>query len=129
MAESKEYISLKEAARLSGYSSDYIGQLIRAGKLHGKQVYLNVAWVTTKEALEEYTSKDKKNAGIIPENLVAYFRQRTLTLESLSAMYSKLVWVAIAILILFVLFLFGVLSVSFDHRIEQKYMDKLQHDK
>lgn len=49
-----EYITLKEAGEISGYSPDYIGQLIRRGKLEGKQVYANVAWVTTKNALEGY---------------------------------------------------------------------------
>ena len=36
-----------------------MGQLIRKGKLAGKQIYLNVAWVTTEEALEEYLGKNK----------------------------------------------------------------------
>lgn len=39
----EKLISLKEAARISGYAPDYIGQLIRKGKIAGKQVYYNVA--------------------------------------------------------------------------------------
>ena len=64
--KSKDSITLKEASELSGYSQDYIGQLIRMGKLSGKQVYYNVAWVTTKEALDEYIDKarEKKSKGI-----------------------------------------------------------------
>jgi hypothetical protein len=42
-----KYITLKEAAKISGYASDYIGQLIRRGKLPGKQIYCTVAWMTT----------------------------------------------------------------------------------
>ena len=57
-----EYITLKEAGEISGYSPDYIGQLIRRGKLEGKQVYANVAWVTTKNALEGYL-RDKGKGG------------------------------------------------------------------
>lgn len=53
---------------MSGYTPDYLGQLIRKGKLPGKQIYLNVAWVTTEEALSEYLEKNKtggtKGAGI-----------------------------------------------------------------
>lgn len=56
------YISLKEASERFGYSQDYLGQLIRKGKLDGKLVYSHVAWVTTPEAVEQYItqSKDKK---------------------------------------------------------------------
>lgn len=63
MAESKKegtrYITLKEASKISGYTPDYLGQLIRKGKLQGKQIYLNIAWVTTEEALGEYLEKNK----------------------------------------------------------------------
>lgn len=126
MAENKEYISLKEASRVSGYSPDYIGQLIRSGKLHGKQVYLNVAWMTTQDAIDAYVQKDMKKA-VIPSGLKGYFLHRLFSLEGMSALYSKMVWAAIGVLLLFVLFLFAVLSVTFDHRIDQKYIDKLQH--
>ncbi len=56
MPNEEKLISLKEAAAISGYSSDYIGQLIRGGKIFGKQVYYNVAWMTTKEAVMSYKS-------------------------------------------------------------------------
>lgn len=50
-------ITLKEAAKISGYAPDYIGQLIRAGKIPGKQVYCNIAWMTTAEAVIAYKNK------------------------------------------------------------------------
>jgi len=53
-------ISLKEAAKISGYSSDYIGQLIRSGKISGKQVYSNIAWMTTAEAVLSYKRRNEK---------------------------------------------------------------------
>ena len=56
-----QLISLKEAAKLSGYTPDYIGQLIRAGKIPGKQVYCNIAWMTTAEAVMEYKNKGQQN--------------------------------------------------------------------
>lgn len=60
-----KYISLREASQISGYAPDYIGQLIRSGKLSGKQVYSNVAWVTTEAALRDYLKKQPraKSAG------------------------------------------------------------------
>ncbi len=60
-AGEEKYITLKEAAKLSGYAPDYLGQLIRKGKLRGKQIYLNVAWVTTEEALRDYMAKNDIN--------------------------------------------------------------------
>jgi hypothetical protein len=54
------YITLKEAGERFGYSQDYLGQLIRKGKLEGKLVYSHVAWVTTPEAVEEYLAGNKK---------------------------------------------------------------------
>ena len=53
-AREKGYITLKEAAEIAGYTPDYVGQLIRAGKLKGEQVYSSVAWVTTEEELNTY---------------------------------------------------------------------------
>ncbi len=67
MGKSKEnpskYITLKEASKMTGYSPDYLGQLIRKGKLAGKQVYLNVAWMTTEDAIREYLEKNKGGGG------------------------------------------------------------------
>lgn len=57
--EEKNLISLKEAAKISGYSADYIGQLIRAGKIPGRQVYSNIAWMTTAKAVMDYKDKGK----------------------------------------------------------------------
>ena len=54
-------ISLREAADISGYSADYVGQLIRSGKIPGKQVYSNVQWMTTAEAVFEYKNKGKSS--------------------------------------------------------------------
>ena len=51
-------ITLKEASERFGYSPDYIGQLIRKGKIPGKQVYAAVAWMITPEALKAYLETD-----------------------------------------------------------------------
>lgn len=125
MAENKEYITLKEAAKISGYAPDYIGQLIRSGKLHGKQVFLNVAWMTTREAIEQYALKEGKEANAsFPFGLA---EKPLVSLEFLSSIYSKIAWVGIGLSVAFLLFLFAILSVTLDHKIEQKYIDKMQH--
>ncbi len=61
--DDNKLITLKEASQLSGYSADYIGQLIRAGKIPGKQVYCNIAWMTTAEAVMEYKNKGQEDNG------------------------------------------------------------------
>ncbi len=58
--DSKNHITLKQAAEISGYSSDYIGQLIRQGKIAGKQVYYNTAWVTTEDEVRKYLTNKAK---------------------------------------------------------------------
>lgn len=72
-----KFISLKEAAKISGYSSDYIGQLIRSGKILGKQVYYNIAWMTTAKAVLEYKQKEKhKKAGETVKDRSSSFLRR-----------------------------------------------------
>jgi len=61
MMDENKLISLKEAAKISGYSSDYIGQLIRSGKIPGKQVYTNISWMTTAHAIIEYKNNSERN--------------------------------------------------------------------
>jgi hypothetical protein len=124
MATEKELISLKEAAKLSGYSADYVGQLIRAGKISGKQVFSSVAWMTTEEAVVEYVQKEKK--GVTPEEKSVWesIRDRILTPEFLVSMYSGVSWVVIVLLGLFILGMYTVFVVSVDHRITQTYQQK-----
>ena len=65
-AQKQGYLTLKEAAKLAGYSSDYIGQLIRAGKIRGEQVYSGVAWMTTKDEIQAYL--DDKSRSVSTKN-------------------------------------------------------------
>lgn len=69
-------IPLKEASKITGYSADYIGQLIRNGKISGKQVYSNVAWMTTVKAVREYKKKgSNKTADTISDRLTSKKRK------------------------------------------------------
>ena len=56
-AKKQKFISLKEAAKLTGYAPDYIGSLIRKGKLTGKKVYSGVSWMTAEEDIKKYQEK------------------------------------------------------------------------
>lgn len=50
--EGKEYISARRAGKEHGYTSDYIGQLIRKGSLEGKKV--GRAWYVSVDSLSAY---------------------------------------------------------------------------
>jgi len=50
----KKYLSLKEASEISGYASDYIGYLVRQGKIPGRKFYRGASWVTTRNSVKEY---------------------------------------------------------------------------
>ena len=86
MTDEKNLISLKDASRISGYSSDYIGQLIRAGKIPGKQVYTNVSWMTTAQAVEDYKNNSERNKNKKEEfGFKSYFKnQKQLVLMELN---------------------------------------------
>lgn len=121
--ENPNLISLKEAAEMSGYSSDYIGQLIRSGKLPGQQVFANVAWMTTREAVLEYTQKGRKTSGPTSGSVL----ERIFSIERLVAIFGVFTKAVIGLMAVFLLFLGYVLSVSIDHHIEKQYQEKLDH--
>lgn len=52
-----KYVSLTEASRVSNYTSDYLGSLIRKKKLGGKKIGRD--WFTTMESLGAYLSFKK----------------------------------------------------------------------
>jgi hypothetical protein len=55
--DGKTYLTASEAARLTGYTNDYIGQLCRAGKVEGKIV--GRTRYVCRESLETYDEKSK----------------------------------------------------------------------
>lgn len=118
IAKKSEYISLREAAEISGYSPDYVGQLIRSGKLPGKQVFSNVAWVTTEEAVRAYMGKKRGSKSAVADVPVTYERLQSM-MES-----PKLVKVLsislIAVCAAFMLLLFYVFSTAIDQRLNKQ---------
>ena len=55
MAIFKDYISLKDAASISGYHSDYIGALVRSGKIQGKKN--GNKWTVSESQVRNHFSK------------------------------------------------------------------------
>ena len=111
----EELISLREAAKISGYSPDYIGQLIRSGKIPGKQVFSNVAWMTTEDAVLTHMAKSGK-ANASQKTAKALLER--LSPELLTRAYLVASWCVVALVSAFILFLGYVFAVSVDHRIE-----------
>lgn len=104
----KNLISLKEAAQISGYSADYIGQLIRAGKIPGKQVYVNIAWMTTAEAVMSYKkgeAQDKKESGGVGSFLSTFKRKIGMELQIMGLFFQTFKSAKLIIIILILSFL------------------------
>jgi len=55
MESLKKIITLNQAAKLSGYTQDYLGYLIRKGEIKGKKV--GKSWFTTEEEVRNYIFK------------------------------------------------------------------------
>ena len=116
MLEEKNLINLKEAAQLSGYSADYVGQLIRSGKIPGKQVYCNIAWMTTAEAVLNYKNKAKN----VEDNKINT-RIRKIRLEynviklfftTFKSAFPILITLIISFIILSVFFIYSIFSYN-----------------
>lgn len=54
---SKNMISLNQAAKISGYTQDYLGYLVRQGEI--KAVRSGRNWFTTEEQIKEYIFRKK----------------------------------------------------------------------
>jgi len=134
-----KFITLKEASEISGYAPDYIGQLIRKGKLPGKQVYHAVAWMTTEEAVRGYLEKGRSVASSGEEShgasLPVFHRihqtyQRLLneirTEVGVLKMFRGLMYVFAVVLAGFLLLLFYVFSVSLDHKLQERAVEQIR---
>lgn len=126
MAKSEEYITLKEAAELSGYSPDYVGQLIRQGKLPGKQVFSNIAWMTTESAILEYVAQKGKTSnskyGAFERMKEAYANP-----ESVIAFARFVFWIAIVTFGAITLALLFLFAVGIDRSIEERSLQTIEY--
>ena len=106
-AQQKGYITLREAAAMSNYTPDYVGQLIRAGKIKGEQVYCNVAWVTTPEEITAYM--ERRQLGSTTVSLPWYGQSLFKTLFSY-CLYTLIIGLAGSILFLQYVFVSSLAS-------------------
>lgn len=118
MNAKEKRITLKEAAEISGYSPDYLGQLIRKGKIPGEQVFANVAWVTTESSVREYLENAKKGTQF-KKSTGQTLRQKICNEKQLLRMYTAALYVIIAMLCTFIVFLFFVFSVQLDKKMQE----------
>ena len=128
----KKFITLKEASDMSGYSPDYIGQLIRQGKLPGKQVYYNVAWVTTESAVREYLSKvnrkDKPDIFFQSSEISKIFFRKILSERRLNNIVSGLLYAGLFFATMTAFVSFYLLSVSIDSKIEARALEAVNFE-
>lgn len=54
----EDLITTREGASFSGFTQEHIALLLRKGEIWGKKIGRN--WVTTKQAIQEYLSRDRK---------------------------------------------------------------------
>ena len=119
MKKDKQYISLKEASEVSGYSSDYIGQLIRKGKLNGKQVYSSVAWTVEKNDLVEYLKQNRSSENTTDGNGKLTIMSEISSYFTMERIGSWIFCTVIALMMIFVVFLIYIMSVNIEKRIER----------
>jgi hypothetical protein len=128
--KTKDYISLKEASELSGYSPDYIGQLIRAGKLSGKQVFQQVVWVTTEKDLQAYMNNKRTGVarGVAKTPLEwakRMFAKRYGALE-VPHLTNRILSIAVVVTIVLFLLLFYIFSSSLEQRLNQNALHTIE---
>ena len=110
------YITLKEASERFGYSPDYVGQLIRKGKIEGKQVYSNLAWMTTVDSIEEYLSREKHTAKEEVKTSAIYRLSEYLMSQEGTLYLSWSLKGILMLLVVTALFVFYFLSIALDHK-------------
>jgi hypothetical protein len=108
------FLTLKQASEITNYSPDYIGQLIREGKIEGKQVYSSVSWLASADSLDSYMSgKARKvvNSTESPDGIPDFFR--------------PLLYTIIVCAGLFLFILLHVFSVTLDRVFSTSYEEEV----
>jgi hypothetical protein len=131
----EKYISLREASKISGYSPDYVGYLIRTGKIPGRMVYTGVSWQTTKEAILAYKNRQQRKKGkmTLKEKMGEGLNSLKSRLEfefNLLKMFFKEFKVLLLFLFLLIFFITSIsawfLSSKLEKKIEVKEIEKTE---
>ena len=117
-AQEQGFLTLKEAAELANYTPDYVGQLIRAGKIRGEQVYSNLAWVTTEEEIRAYLQDKGRTAA--PAVATSVF---------LPTVLKFLLYAIITLIAAVLLFLQYILYVSIDTKLDDFFLARAATEK
>ena len=59
MATDDEWLTVNEAAKLSGYHPEHVRRLIREGEVSAKK--FSIVWMVNRESLLAYTKSQKKD--------------------------------------------------------------------
>lgn len=111
-------ITLKEASEISGYAPDYVGQLIRQGKLPGRQIYSSIAWMTNESAIRQYIKRNQKSKNDGMSNVVrSWFVSGRVFLLIRAMCFLLIAFIAATLLLLFYVFV-----TSIDYRLQQQMM-------
>jgi hypothetical protein len=133
--EGEKWISLREASKISGYSPDYIGYLIRTGKIPGRMVYTGVSWQTTREAILAYKNRQQRKKGkmTLKEKMGEGLNSLKSRLEfelNILKMFFKEFKVLLLFLFLLIFFITSIsawfLSSKLEKKIEVKEIEKTE---
>ncbi|MFH1036577.1 MAG: hypothetical protein V1756_00705 [Patescibacteria group bacterium] len=80
IAETPNYISLQDAAKICDYSQEYLALRIRQGKLKGKKMGRN--WVTRKEWLDDYLKGSENYISLLEAAKHCNYSQEYLSLRA-----------------------------------------------
>ena len=122
MTNEEKLISLKEASKLTPFSSDYLGLLVRKGKLGGEKV--GGKWMTSKRAIEVYLQKTAESS---------YVHQQTLNVkipaEEIKKARVNFKWalVLLAVIVLAGLMLWKIMDDKQNENVRNKY--RISEDK
>lgn len=124
----KKYISARQAAFVSGYSQDYVGQLCRAGKIDAKRV--GRGWYVNENDLLNYEKETKANISTLSQNAISSARAARMQSKSMYrskaspvSSYGRHVVKTFAVGIALILF-FSILFTSIPTLMERKISDK-----
>ncbi len=59
MKKNQEWLTVNEAAKLSGYNADHLRELIRDGKIKAQK--FSIVWMVDRESLLAYKTKAQAN--------------------------------------------------------------------
>lgn len=116
MENKENLISLREASKLTPYSSDYLGLLVRKGKLEGKKV--GGAWMTSKKAVELYLQKTAESSYEKQQNLNVKIPAEEIKKASLNLKWAS---VLLVMIILTGLVVWKIMDDRRNENVQNKY--------